>query len=1119
MNFSKYSRINTILGFIVFAIALFTYTATQEASVSLWDCGEFIAASFKLEVVHPPGAPFFLMLNHFFTIFAGSPDQVPVMVNFSSALMSALTILFLFWTISAMAVKIVFKNEVGDDKKDQKIETHELIAVLGAALVGSLAYTWSDTFWFSAVEGEVYAMSSMFIALVTWLMMKWERRADDPASARWLILILFFIGLSSGVHLMSLLAIPGMALVYYFKKFEYSAKGLILTLIIGLGLLGIIQIGVIVGIPNLISKFEVLFVNSFGMPFWSGAFAFLVLLIGVVIAGIYLTSNQEKSIEKIGTALGVIVAIMAAVVTYAALGGLVIVWAAAVPGVIWLIKKYPNDTKNYLNLFFNAIAVVMIGYSSYAMVVIRSQSNPAIDMNDPQDVFKLLSYLNREQYGDRPILSGPNYTAYQKGGVDYKREGDMEYRKGKDKYEEVGPKVIEVVEPKYKTFFPRMHSRQDDHIQSYEDWTNLRKGATPTMADNFEFFFKYQANHMWLRYFGWNFIGRQNDEQGHGSFIRGNDMTGIPFIDELFFGIPASNKLPQHFKDDKSRNLLYGLPFLLGVLGLIFHYKKDKKSFIYTLVYFGLTGLALAVYLNMPPYQPRERDYVFVGSFYFFAVWIGFGVIMLYDFLRHKISPNIAAGLVTLVALIAVPLNMLAEEWDDHDRSNRKVPLAFGTNYLESCAPNAILFTNGDNDTYPLWYAQEVEGIRDDVRIINLSLLNTDWYVNQMRRPINNADSVNMSFTPKQYQQGTRDYVLFNPNHGMNIDPESFLELSNILEFIASDKSGTKAPVGNGEMIDFFPTKKFKISIDKKAVVESGTVAADRANEIVDAIQWNIRKTTLMKADLILLDIIATNAKNGWKRPIYWAITTGTDAYLNLMPYLQMEGLTYRLVPIKKDKTFDDGQTGSIETDIMYDNVMNKFQWGGLDTEEDMWVDYVMMRQCFNFRNVFVRLASKLLMEAQYEAQLASMSLNSEKPSYNNSKMEQAVNVIDRGMEALPGRNVPVGISSLGFSDLYYRIAGMYNDEGKTEESKAIAQKAFDLDQQLAKIFIEELDYFTSIPAGYRKAASDQIRTNLYGLDRITRNANQNKNVLTEEQLNEALIWKEKLNDFSTNLR
>ncbi|MBI1184404.1 DUF2723 domain-containing protein [bacterium] len=1027
MEFKKYAQFNNVAGWIVFVAALVTYTLTQEATVSLWDCGEFVPASYKLEVVHPPGAPFFLMLNHVFTIFAGSnASLVPDLVNFSSALMSAMASLFLFWTITAIAVKIAFKDE-------NNIKTDELIIVIMAGLIGSLAYTWSDTAWFSAVEGEVYAMSSMFIALVSWLMMKWERRAEEPDNLRWIIFIAFFIGLSSGVHLMSLLAIPAMALVYYFRKFGYSFRGFLITSIIGVVLLGLVQIGIIIGIPNLISKFELVFVNGFHMPFWSGAFFFIFLLIGLVIYGIYYTHKHGKALA---------------------------------------------------NVIVTSFAVILVGYSSYTMVVVRSVANPAIDMNDPETVFSLLSYLNREQYGDRPIAKGPNYTAYTAtNGYSAERTGGKEYRKGKTEYEFVGRKYEETYDPKHETIFPRLYSRQEDHIQQYRRWAHIRPGKIPTLGDNISFFLKYQLNHMWFRYFGWNFIGRQNDTQGHGSSFMGNIITGIDGIDTGLLHVPTADGMPDHFLNDKSRNALYGIPFILGLIGLFYQAKRNQESFLYVMVYFIMTGIALAVYLNMPPIQPRERDYVFVASFYFYAIWIGIGAVAIWNYLRKKVKPTIAAAGAGVILFLAVPVNMVAEEWDDHDRSNRTVSLAFGTNYLESCAPNAVLFTNGDNDTYPLWYAQEVEGIRDDIRIINLSLLNTDWYINQMRRPINSADSIHISMSPNKYKQGTRDYAIYYENHGLNIDKNQRLELSDLIDFIGSNKKQTRVGMQSGEMLDFFPSKKFKLTVDKDAVLSSGTVAPDKANEIVDVMRWNIRKGTLMKADLVVLDLIATNAKNGWKRPIYWAITTGTEAYINLMPYLQMEGLTYRLVPIKKKRQIDDQQPGRIDTDIMYDNVMHKFQWGGLDTEDDMWIDFVMMRQCKNFRNIFVRLSYALMMESMLENQNAmNLSANDSTDTASKDlkidKKARAVEVLDYGLEHIPEKLVPYDAYMVQYSQLYYQLGEI--------------DKAYELDKKIAPYLISEVKWYTSLDSEMQQEASGEVEQNMVMLRRMIQSAKQN---------------------------
>ncbi|MCB0736553.1 MAG: DUF2723 domain-containing protein [Bacteroidetes bacterium] len=1159
MDFFKYSRFNNMTGWLVFAIALFTYTSTQEATVSLWDCGEFIPASYKLQVVHPPGAPFFLMLNHFFTIvakIAKDPSLASTMVNFSSALMSALTILFLFWTITALASKMVFNKVEGS----LSIAQDQLIVVLASGVVGALAYTWSDTFWFSAVEGEVYAMSSMFIALVSWLMMKWERRADEPDNVKWIVLICFLLGLSSGVHLMSLLAIPAMAVVYYYRKFKnHSWKGLLVAAIIGVVLLGLIQVGVVTGIPTLMTKFELMFVNGAGMPFWSGVFVLIALIIGLFVFGLF-----------------------------------------------WTYKK----GRQTLHVLLLCGGVVFIGYSSYTMVVVRSLANPAIDMNDPQDVFSLLSYLNREQYGDRPVVKGPNFDAFEDNNGDGQaydgilrtiEKGDI-YRKGDKEYEFVDTKKDYEYKDEYMTVFPRMGSNQDDHAQAYREWSGLMNQEKVTLGANIKFFFKYQLGHMWWRYFGWNFIGRQNDIQGHGSSIRGNYITGLDFIDKSFLGMPASENLPDGFKNDKSRNALYGLPFLLGLLGFIYHARKDQKSFVYTLIYFGMTGIALVVYLNMPPYQPRERDYVFVGSFYFFAIWIGLGLLMLYDFLKKSISPNIAALLVSVVCLVAVPVKMVAEEWDDHDRSNRKVPLAFGRNYLESCPPNAILFTNGDNDTYPLWYAQEVEGIRKDVRIINLSLLNTDWYTNQHRRPVNDAAPVPMSMNESAYVQGRLDYIewsqaivnMFNKQSKFNINTNDYLELKDVVTFISSDNNNykLKSPQ-NGEFISFIPTRNYKIAIsekDKDNLIEKEIFSKGERDLIVDEIKWKYRKNRMMKADLVTLDIIATNAANGWERPICWAITTGSDVYENLMPYLRMEGMVYHLVPMRRyvvtyrtinqfrnsinrmnqnltalrkkpkenaeqiqniqarineysgigsaldklqgrtfykesefrnainslvtaeivDKHWDrvynslesndiPQMEGFVGTSQMSDNVLNKFDWGGLESEEDMWVDFVMNRSCRNLRTVFSRLAMALADEADREErqlrQAQDDSLSIQNPELGalspEDKRKKAIETLNKGLEAIPERTVPYSYLFLSnemmlYSELYYRLG----------EKDA----AYEIDQKLIKGLLDEMEYFMSFSGKNKQTGNELFRQNKYYADLIIENARKNGKDASEWQ-------------------
>ena len=989
MSFDRYKAINNITGWIAFAIAAATYLLTIEPTTSLWDTGEFISASYKLEVVHSPGAPFFLMLNRLFTMLAPDPTWVPWMVNASSAIASAFTILFLFWTITALCLRILSRN-------DEELTTGKMIGIIGSGLVGALAYTWSDSFWFSAVEGEVYALSSFFTAIVFWLMLKWERRANQPHSFKWIVLIAYLLGLAIGVHLLGLLVVPALAFIYYFKQYRPTTWGIVLTALIGLAILGIIQIGIIQGLPTLASKFELMFVNSFGLPFWSGFFFFFLVLFGLIIWGLFWSRDN---------------------------------------GHVWV--------HNGLLCF----VVILLGYTSNAMVVIRSNADPAIDMGDPEHVFRFISYLKREQYGSTPLLKGPYYNAQV---VEY--EYDNEYEKGEDEYIELTDnKLIPVYDPADQTIFPRMWSPQAHHVDFYRSWQDLRENEKPAFSDNLGFFFTYQMGHMYWRYFAWNFIGRQNDIQGHGEFNNGNWISGIDFIDETFAGVGEQDNLSYNYATDKARNTFYLLPFLLGILGLIWQLREDEKSFISVLIFFVMTGIAIGVYLNMPPIQPRERDYAFVGSFYVFSIWVGMGVMFIADLIRKKADWKVAGAVATVIGLLIAPINMVADTWDDHDRSDRYTAHDFAINYLQSCPPNAVLFTNGDNDTYPVWYVQEVEGFRDDVRVINLSLLNTSWYVDQMREDFNNSAGLKLSLTPEKILQGNRDYVVYYDNPQLNMDPDRFYDLGQIIDFVASDKPETKVPVQRGKEIHYYPTKKFAIPVDKEKVLANGTVHPDFAEDIVERVEWNVRKNTLMKADLVVLDLIA---QNNWERPICFAITTGTDAYINLTEYFQLLGMVYQLVPVKTDRNRDQ-QAGFVNTEAMYHNVMNEFQWGNLPTEE-LYIGSVLERQCMNFRNVFARLARALISEG---------------------KTDKAIEVLDRAIEVMPEENVPYDIFMLPLAEMYYQA-------GSPEKGGTLAER-------LAWLYEDELEYYMSLDGRLQRQVNDEIQRNFYGLNTIQRLAEQ----------------------------
>lgn len=976
----RYQFINNLCGWIVFAIAAFVYITTIEPTGSFWDCGEFIAASYKLQVGHPPGAPLFLMLGRFFSLFAGGDvKMVPVMINIMSALMSAFTILFLFWTITLLARKVVLKAA--------EITSGEIITVMGAGIVGALAYTFSDSFWFSAVEGEVYASSSFFTAIVVWAMFKWDAVADERHSNRWIILIAYLMGLSIGIHLLNLLTIPALAFIYYFRKYKVTRWGVIKTAVIGVIILGLIQYGIISGLMGIASKFDLLFVNTFGLPFWSGFIFFLLLITAAIIYGL------KHSVEK---------------------------------------------NKPVLNLAILCFTFILVGYSSYAMIVIRSAANPPMDENDPEQVFSLLSYINREQYGDRPLFYGQYYNARQ---VDLE-EGAMQYTRDEEKYIPTTAKITPIYDPAASTIFPRMYSAQENHISAYKEWAGVKGDQTPTFAQNIKFFWSYQVVHMYFRYFMWNFAGRQNDMQGHGGITKGNWISGINGIDAMRLG--PQDKLSEGMKNNKARNKFYFLPLILGIVGMIWHYKRDKHDAWTVMLLFFFTGLAIVLYLNQTPYQPRERDYAYAGSFYAFAIWIGLGVIAIADALRKRMAEPVAAGLSTFVCLLGVPVIMAAEGWDDHNRSHRYTSRDIAWDYLQSCAPNAIIFTNGDNDTFPLWYAQEVEGVRTDVRVVNLSLLNTDWYIDQMKMKAYQSDPLPISMTHDKYVQGTRDYV---PYYDRQVP--GYTSLGEIISFISSDRAEAKVRTQGGTELNYFPTNKFSLKVDKDAVLKSGTVRREDIDKVQDTLQWTLNKTYLMKADLIILDLIANN---NWKRPIYFAVTVGNDSYMNLEPFFQLEGLAYRFVPIRNTPDAS-GQTGRVAPEIMYDNMMNKFLFGNMN-REDVYLDQNNLNMAMNFRNNYSRLAEALI---------------------DKGSRDSALKVLDYMNEMMPDKTVPYNVMMLRPIELYYAAAsaapGMMLDsalnsstvELPEQKRRQAIDKANAITLRMADIYEDELDYYFSL--------------------------------------------------------
>ena len=997
---TNYKKANLIVGWGIFIIASIVYLMTIEPTASFWDCGEFISAAYKMEVGHPPGAPFFLILGRVFTLLAGGDSsKVPVMINALSALASSFTILFLFWTITHLAKKLVLK--INNITEDAMTMAH-IITIAGSGLVGALAYTFSDTFWFSSEEGEVYALSSLFTAVVFWAILKWENSADEKYSNRWLILIAYLMGLSIGVHLLNLLAIPAIVFVYYFKKYKVTPNGLFKTTLVAIAILAGTQYVIIPGVVKVASWFELLFVNRFHMPFNSGLYVYLILLAAFLVWAIYRTAKLKRVV---------------------------------------------------LNTIMLCITVILIGYSSYAIIMIRSSVNPPMDQNNPDNLFSLLYYLNREQYGDRPLFKGEYYNAPIKETIQvkpiYKAYTD---KNGRDSYVANNYKIDYKYDSRFTTIFPRMYSRQPNHIEAYKKWGKI-KGIRiqshnqngepevlykPTFGENLRFFFRYQIGHMYLRYFMWNFAGRQNDVQGHGDIFNGNWISGIKFIDEARLG--PQDKVPQTFKDNKGRNTYYMLPLLLGLVGVVYHYRKMKKDFTVVTLLFILTGLAIVVYLNQYPFQPRERDYAYAGSFYAFAIWIGLGVMGITSLLSKKQNNMAGAIVVTLASLFLVPGIMVKENWDDHDRSGRFTARDFAYNYLNSCAPNSILFTNGDNDTFPLWYVQEVEEERTDVRVINLSYLSADWYIQQMQKKVYDSDIIPFSLTFDKYQQGSRDVVYVIDRFGRPVD------LKQALDFVASEDPKTKSMGNSRERVDYLPAKTFTVPVDSAKVVEKGAIIPENMDKIEPYLEFSINKSYILKNELMVLDLLATN---NWERPVYYAITVSDDLYLNLQKYFQVEGLAYRIVPVESN--VKSPFIGSMATDIIYDNMMNKFRWGGLNDPE-VYLDENNQRMASNFRNNFARLAETLLLE---------------------NKKDSALAVLDRCMEVMPNECVPYNYFTIP-------LAGLYMDLGQD-------QKAMEIMKILSDTYYDELVYYNSLPAKYKSDTERSVQIAMYVIQQLGR--------------------------------
>ena len=1068
-NFRRY---NLILGWGVFLVSLIVYLLTMEPTASFWDCGEFIATAYKMEVGHPPGAPFFMVLGRFFTLFAGGDvTKVAVTMNVLSAMASAFTILFLFWTLTHLVRKFFSKD-------DQKTPV-AMITMFGAALVGSLAYTFSDSFWFSAVEAEVYSTSSLFTAVVFWAILKWENVADKPGSNRWLILIAYLMGLSIGVHLLNLLAIPAIIMVYYFKKYTPTVKGVIAALAVSVGILGVVNYMLLPGLTAIAGKFELIFVNGMGLPFNSGVVVYALLLFGGLIFGIYATHKRGK--------------------------------------VLW-------------NTVLLSLFVIVVGYSSYAVIVIRSAANTPLDESNPDTVFSLLSYLNREQYGSNPLVYGAFFN-HRPTAI---KEGKPSYYKNEEGYYKVDKNRDYEYAPEGKGVFPRMWSTQDRHANEYIYWGGMTEAelydvrrdaegnpqlnqmgtysydrtraiGRPSFGQNMRFFFRYQVGYMYLRYFMWNFAGKQNDIQGHGELTKGNWISGIKFVDQARLG--PQEDMPASIVDNKAHNKYYLLPLLLGLAGAFFHYKKHNQDFWVVALLFLLTGFAILVYLNQYPIQPRERDYAYAASFYAFAIWVGIGVAGLIEWVSKRKRSVVTAGALVLASLILVPGIMAKENWDDHDRSDRFTAPAFARNFLNSCLPGGIMFTNGDNDTFPLWYIQEVEGFRTDVRIVNLSYLTADWYIEQMKQTFYDSEALPISMTKEQYIQGERDFAYLVDNAGVlikekyevnranyeeelmgiytdlvqvleasllqqnhpndykainalenNMDP---LRLYSYMRTFNEDDIASRIELDRAAMnpltvrmesmikrIDadfaplkeafafmlsddprfqqgqyFIPAKKFVIPADS-AALDSWVVPEKFEDGRVDQVRFSIADQVLYKNMLTVMDLLGTN---DWERPIYYSTTVSSDNYLNLESSFLREGMALRVAPVQYNNS---NYLGKVDTDQMYTKLMEEFDWGGLDTP-GIYMDENNLRMTIHYRYAFSVLSGALTDEG---------------------RTEEAKEVLDRCMQRMPEENVPYNAGITPIIQGYFGV-------GDTATANVMVEK---YEQKLES----ELDYYLLLSRG-----------------------------------------------------
>ncbi len=1008
----NFKKLNLIIGWFTFAIASVVYLMTIEPTASFWDCGEFIACGYKLLVGHPPGAPMFLVIARLFTMFNSANPAV--MVNIMSALASSFTILFLFWSLTHLMMKLYHQ-------KDGSYSAYDYIVIFGSAIVGSLAYTFSDTFWFSAVEGEVYAMSSLFTAVVFWCILKWESESEQTYANRWLVLIAYLMGLSIGVHLLNLLAIPAMVMVYYFKKYTVTVKGVIYASLASVIILAVSLYGIIPWTWKVGSWFELLFVNGFGAPYNMGLVVFAVLL-------------------------------------FAALGY-----------AIWYTYK---NGKQLLNIITLCVTVMLIGYGSYAMIIIRSAANPSMDQNNPDNVFNLMSYLNRDQYGDRPLFTGQYFNAPAPSGED----GAPIYAALNGKYEVVDHKTKYVYDSRFTTMFPRMFSSQGDHAQYYKTWNGGYKGKpvrtkndrgenevvyVPTFSENLSFFFTYQVGFMYMRYFMWNFAGRQNDQQGHGEVTHGNWISGIPFIDNARLG--DQSLLPDSMKENKGRNRLYMLPLILGIAGMFFQYNRNKKDFTVVALLFFFTGIAIVMYLNQSPIQPRERDYAYAGSFYAFAFWIGIGVAALAEGLRKLIKNPVAAGSIAFVlSLLFVPCLMAKENWDDHDRSGRYLARDFAYNYLNSCKEESVLFTYGDNDTFPLWYIQEVEGVRTDVRIMNLSYASADWYIEQMHQAYYKSKPLPMTLTLDKVAGSRRAIVLVQ--NRLN-EP---LDLKKAMDFVVSDEPSTKARSNyrGQDAISYFPAKTLRLETKLENAEKAGIV--EKGDQVLPYIDINLGGNYIYRNTLAILDLLANF---NWERPIYWGVTVPSSYNSGLEKHFKGEGFANLLVPevmVEDRRTGgNDGYGSYTNSDSVYERIMNLYTFRNLNTDE-VYYDENCMRMIATYRNAFTRCIFALI---------------------NEGKNDKAKDVLNKYMDTFTKPQVSYFYSASSIVDAFHFVG---EHERANEVSDMIAN---DAEQQLR--FYKSLKRRGEVEQEYGYALQNVMQ--------LAQSAKRNNQADQEKKLNDIL--------------